>query len=63
MKYEVILPEVIYITKRMKVEFTGMFRKDSALWIFMYSQKALIVWSSGSWHCVWLWTDTNVADE
>jgi hypothetical protein len=31
MKYEVILPEVIYITKRMKVEFTGMFRKDSAL--------------------------------
>jgi hypothetical protein len=31
MKYEIILPEVLYITKRMKVEFTGMFRKDSAL--------------------------------
>lgn len=46
------------------MEFTGMFRKDSALWIFRYSQKVLIVRSSsGSWHCVWMWTDTNVADE
>jgi hypothetical protein len=63
-KYEVIVPEVLYIPEWMKVEFTGMFRKDSGLWIFELSQKAIIVWSSsGLWHCVWLWADNDISDE